>query len=82
MVRTFHIAFNGGGPRDFDILGLGDGFMIILTVLFVIAVFLILGILAAIGVLGAGAIIIFGDVIVALGVIGFIIYKLITKNNK
>jgi hypothetical protein len=80
MVRTFHIAFNGGGLRDFDILG--DGFMIILTVLFVIAVFLILGILAAIGVLGAGAIIIFGDVIVALGVIGFVIYKLITKNNK
>lgn len=55
--------------------------MFILTALFIIAVILILTVLAAVGAIGAGAILIFGDVIVAVGVIGFIIYKFVTKKK-
>lgn len=56
--------------------------MFILAALVIIAVILVLTTLAAVGALGAGAILVFGDVIIAVGVIGFIIYKLITKNRK
>lgn len=55
--------------------------MFILTALFITAVILVLTVLTAVGAIGAGAILIFGDVIVAIGVIGFIIYKIITKGK-
>lgn len=55
--------------------------MFILTALFIIAVILVLTVLTAVGAIGAGAILIFGDVIVAVGVICFIIYKLVTKKK-
>lgn len=55
--------------------------MILFTVLLLIAIILIAVIVLVVSTVGAGAILIFGDVIVCVAIIGFILYKLITKKK-
>lgn len=53
--------------------------MFLLTILILIAIVLIAAVVLGVSAIGAGAILLFGDVIVCVGVIGFIIYKLIRR---
>lgn len=53
--------------------------MFLLLILVLIAIVLIAATVLGITALGAGAVLLFGDVIVCVGVIGFIIYKIIRK---
>lgn len=53
--------------------------MFLLTILLMIVIILTVVTVVAVSAIGAGAILLFGDVIVCVGVIGFIIYKLIRR---
>ena len=53
--------------------------MFLLLILILIAIVLIGVTVFGVTAIGAGAILLFGDVIVCVGVIGFIIYKIIRK---
>lgn len=53
--------------------------MFLLLILILIAIVLIAATVLGVTAIGAGAILLFGDVIVCVGVIGFIIYKLIRR---
>lgn len=55
--------------------------MILLTILALILLILVIVVVFATSIVGAGAIIIFGDVIVCVLVIGFIIKKLIKRKK-
>jgi hypothetical protein len=53
--------------------------MILLAILLLIVIILVTVMVLTVSAVGAGAILLFGDVIVCLGVIGFIIYRIIRK---
>ena len=55
--------------------------MILFTILLLILIILTLVIIAVVSTVGAAGIIVFGDVIVCILLIGFILYKLITKGK-
>lgn len=53
--------------------------MILLAILLLIVIILVTVMVSTVSAVGAGAILLFGDVIVCVGVIGFIIYRIIRK---
>lgn len=53
--------------------------MILLAILLLIVIILVTVMVLTVSAVGAGAILLFGDVIVCVGVIGFIIYRIIRK---
>lgn len=56
--------------------------MFLLFVLTIMLICLVIFVAAAIAVGGAGFVIVFGDVIVCIGVIGFLIYLIVRKKRE
>lgn len=82
-------CFNLGGSLGFSLFfreknnsyNEGDDYMILFTILALILIILLVVVIAITSVIGAGTILVFGDVIVLILILGWIIYKLFFKNK-